>query len=231
MAQTFSQQFYKSNKWLKFRNMIISERGAKCEICGKHIVNSKSIHVHHITELTTSNINDVAITLNPDNVQVICHECHNKIHERYCKGAKKEKTNTINIVYGPPLAGKSTYVLEHMCDNDLIVDMDRLYKAISFKALYDKPEKLKYNVFAIKNLLIDNIKTRYGNFNNAWIIGGYPNKYDRERLSKELGANLIYIEADKLECYSRLDYCNDYRQNHKEMWQKYIDKWFENYIK
>ena len=35
---------------------------------------------------------------------------------------------------------------------------------------------LRYNVFCYKESIIDNIRTRYGGFRTAWIIGGYAKK-------------------------------------------------------
>lgn len=232
VAQEFSKKFYKSSEWLMLREQILLERGAICEKCGQAIIESKHIQLHHIKELTVQNIDDVMITLNPKNILVLCQTCHNMIHGRYCKGAvRKVKPKKVNIVYGPPMAGKTSLVIDYMQPGDLIVDMDRLYKAMSFMPMYNKPNQIKFNVLAVRNLLIDHIKTRYGSFTNAWIVGGYANKVDRERLAKELGAELIFVEASKEDCYYRLEYCNDYRQEHQEEWREYIDKWFEEYRK
>jgi hypothetical protein len=128
------------------------------------------------------------------------------------------------------MSGKKRYVMDNMEDGDIVVDMDRLYQAISLKPMYDKPNNLRFNVFSIRNTLIDNIKTRYGSFRTAWIIGGYADKYQREQLARDLGSELIFIEADKEDCIYRLDYCNDYREDHKEEWKGYIEKWFEEYV-
>jgi hypothetical protein len=76
---------------------------------------------------------------------------------------------------------------------------------------------------------IGNIKTRYGGFRTAWIIGGYPEKFIRDKLADDLGAELIYIESSKELCVDRLNACNDYRSEHKDEWIQYIDKWFEEY--
>ena len=225
------KQFYNSSEWQKFRLYIIAERSQEhdgqiiCEYCGKAISSSGDAEIDHIKELSIENVNDYNISLNPDNVKISCHRCHDRKHERFGTHAERN----IYIVYGPPFAGKKSYVKENMRRGDLIVDMDRIYSAISFFNLYDKPEVLKYNAFAIKNLLIDNIKTRYGKFRNAWIIGGYANKHDREHLAEDLGAKLIFINATKEECLKRLDNINDVRKYMKNEWGGYIEKWFDEY--
>lgn len=220
--------FYCSNQWKLFREGIILTRGTICQRCGKHIFESGDIQIHHTPiELTGQNYKDVNISLNPDNVELICSTCHNKEHDRWC-GAKKRHKG-IFIVYGAPLSGKKTFVKENMNRGDLVIDIDELYSAISFMDIYDKPDNLKNNVFAIKNLLIDNIKTRYGNFNSAWIIGGYPLVAERQRLELELGAETILIRCTKDECLRRLDVCRGYRQDNKTEWKRYISEWFDKF--
>lgn len=225
------KQFYKSKEWIIFRKLIILDRGPICQKCGKKIVESKHIIVHHIIELTEENVNDTSISLNPDNVIIVCFDCHNKIHERFGYGYKapKKKERGISIVFGPPCSGKTKYVIDNMTRGDIVVDMDRLYQAVTLLPLYDKPNNLKQNVTAVRNQIIDNVKTRYGRFNSAWIIGGYPDKYKREKLACDLGAELIFIQVDKEDCLYRLKYTNDYRQYHYEEWKGYIDKWFMRY--
>lgn len=216
--------FYTSKRWRDFRQVIISERKPICETCGQVIIDPKEIEVDHDPiELTVNNVNDANVALNPENVKIRCHDCHNKRHNRYGKTER-----SVYIVYGPPMAGKMIYVLGNMQRGDLIVDMDRLYTAVSLQGLYDKPDELIRNVFAIHDLLIDNIKTRYGKWRNAWVIGGYPEKYKREQLAEELGAELIYIEATKEECLERLAQDNDRKYRQPE-YEGYINKWFERY--
>ena len=39
------------------------------------------------------------------------------------------------------------------------------------------------------------VKTRYGFWENAYIIGGYPFRGDRERLQRDTGAVLVHIKS------------------------------------
>lgn len=222
------KQFYNSKEWQKCRLSLISERNPEgiihCEYCGNIISSSGEAEIDHIKELTLDNVNDSNISLNPTNLKISCKACHNKKHKRF--GTAKE--HNVYIVYGAPMAGKKTYVKENMVRGDIVVDMDRLYSAISFFDVYDKPETLKYNVFAIRKTLIDNIKTRYGKWNNAWIIGGYSNIHDRTRLADELGAELIFIDTPKEVCLKRLETCNDLR-HYQPDYKFYINKWFDEF--
>ena len=95
------QNFYASEKWQKFRAVTIVERGLKCEHCGKIVVRARELILHHIKELTPENVTDVAISLNPDNVMVVHHDCHNKIHNRFGYHGERK----VYIVFGAPLSG------------------------------------------------------------------------------------------------------------------------------
>ena len=124
------------------------------------------------------------------------------------------------LIWGSPLAGKTTYVKEHMIKGDLILDVDNIWECISLQPRYIHPDSLIKNMFAVRETLIDNIKVRKGNWLNAWIIGGFPDKYNRDKMIKDLGAEQIYIDATKEECIERvgqrpIEFIN------------YINKWWE----
>jgi len=218
------KSFYASEAWQIFRLSLINERGPKCQHCGETIARSKDIIGHHVIELTPENVGDVMISLNPDKVELVCFDCHNKTHKRY--GAKFERE--VYLVYGPPMSGKTTFVKQNFSRGDIVIDMDKLYEAVSFLPVYDKPDNLLANVMGMHNHLIDNIRTRYGKWHNAWIVGGYADKYKRERTANDLGAELIFCDVSKDECIRRLriDEEKMYRQDE---WEKYIDKWFSSY--
>lgn len=219
------KSFYNSTVWRKFRQMIIAERGSVCQGCGKIISNPIDCILHHTTELTPENYTDPFISLDSEKILILCHDCHDRIHSRF--GYKP--TCNVCIVYGPPFAGKKTYVRQSLHRGDIVVDMDMLYAAVSGLPYYDKPDSLLRNVAGLHNVLIDNIKTRYGKWESAWVIGGYADKYKRERLATDLGAELIYIKASKEECLERLAVDQD-RQYRRDEWQGYIEKWFERYV-
>lgn len=218
------QTFYASEKWIKFRLTIITERGLRCEYCGKPVLNISELTLHHKKELTPENVGDTLISLNPENVIVVHHECHNKIHGRF--GYKK--SHDVNIVFGSPMSGKKTFVKEHMQRGDIVIDMDSLYSAVSMLPSYDKPDNLFRNVIGVYDLLLDNIKTRYGKWNSAWIIGGYADKYKREKIANDLGAQLIFCDVSKEECLRRLEVDSD-RMYRKAEWREYIEKWFDTF--
>lgn len=216
--------FYASDIWINFRLSLIAERGPYCQKCGKLIANHIEIIGHHKIPLTPENVHDHTISLNPENVDLVCFVCHNEIENRF----GHHSIRGIYIVFGAPLSGKHTFVQQRVSRGDIIVDMDRLYSAMSGLPYYDKPDCLLSNVRGIHNLLIDNIKTRYGKWNSAWIIGGYADRFKRERLADDLGAELIFCNVSQEECLRRLEADVD-RRYRKDEWRGYIEEWFERY--
>ena len=210
--------FYKSKEWLSLLEQLKLERvnangEVICEHCGLPIVKKYDCIGHHKIELTDANVNDYNISLNPLNIMLIHHKCHNKIHERF-DGFKQK----VYIVYGSPCSGKSTWVNNVAYNDDLILDIDSIWEAICKTDRYHKPNRLKSNVFGIRDTLLDMIKTRRGMWRNAYVIGTYPLASDRERLSKLLGAELIFIDEDKDTCLKRC--LND-------EWKSYVNEWFD----
>ncbi|MFS1511875.1 hypothetical protein VQL36_05485 [Chengkuizengella sp. SCS-71B] len=218
------KRFYNSDKWVTFRLGLINERGNTCSRCNQIIAKSKDLIGHHKVELIPENVHDHNISLNPELVDLVCFDCHNLVHHRF--GYKAEKK--VYLVYGPPLSGKTTFVKERAIRGDLVVDMDMLYSAVSMQPFFDKPDNLLMNVRGIYNQLLDNIKVRHGKWHNAWIIGGYADKYKREKVVNDLGAEPIFLDVSKEECLQRLA-VDEERQYRQDEWQGYIENWFDYY--
>ncbi len=216
--------FYKSDAWVRLRLYLIASRGNRCSECGEIIARPIEIIGHHVTELTPENVGDHSISLNPELIRLVCFDCHQKLHSRF----GYEPARNVFVVYGPPFAGKKTYVREHMHRGDMVVDMDRLYAAVSMLPCYDKPDNLFTNVIGLYNMLIDNIRTRFGKWNSAWVTGGLADKFKRERLADDLGAELIFCDVSMEECLRRLE-MDEYQKYRKDEYKRYIERWFEQY--
>lgn len=210
-------QFYKSKEWENLRLQLMQERTNErgellCEYCGQPINKKYDCIGHHVIELTEENVNDFNISLNKDNIRLIHFRCHNLIHKRF-EGFRQE----VYLVYGAPCSGKTTWVNEVANDDDLILDIDKLWEAVCKSDREHKPNRLKANVFGLRDCLLEQIKTRTGKWRNAYVIGTYPLRTDRDRLCGLLNAKPVYIEADEAECIERAP---------TEEWKQFVREWF-----
>lgn len=218
--------FYQSKVWVKFYTALRLERtdtdgNLICWYCGKPIVNKYDAIAHHTKFLTEQNVNDFAVSLNPELIQFVHHRCHNRIHNKF--GFQKQE---VFLVYGSPLAGKSTFVRDVSCIGDLVLDMDQIWKNITGGLQYKKPPCLNAVAFGMRDYLMDCIRIRKGKWQNAYIVGGYPLVSERERLCRQMGAREIYIDSSKAECLQRLELDPD---RDKKEWAGYIETWWERY--
>jgi len=72
--------FYKSPSWLAARELKIVSVYGICERCGQI-----GIEVHHKDRLSIENVSDSSVSLNQDNLELLCRDCHNKEHKRFSK--------------------------------------------------------------------------------------------------------------------------------------------------
>lgn len=222
-------EFYTSKEWQEFRVVLIAERTKSDgfvydEVTGKPIIKANDIILHHKIELTLENVNDVNITLNPDNIQIVSFTTHNAIHNRFGSW-----TRHIYLVYGSPLAGKKTFVQERAGIHDLIIDTDKIYACISNNPFYIKSGRLYDCKQYVEKAMLECVKNRIGKWVNAFIIGSTPYafKAQRERFCVEYGAEEIFIDCDKETALLRLASAQDGRDAVE--WGKYIDTWFQRY--
>ena len=193
--------FYCRKDYLDLAQACKIKSGGVCAKCGG-VFDISELRPHHKVELTLDNIDDVNVTLNPDNIEVLCHDCHNAVHKRfgYAVGAKH-----VYLVYGSPCAGKTTYVNSVATRNDLIVDLDKIHRAICICGLYDKPDATKRVAFNVRDYLLDEVRTATPRrkWQDAYIIGTYPDRIDRDVFVQDYGAELVHIDTSKEECIKR----------------------------
>ena len=204
--------FYTSKAWRDLSYMLKVQRGGKDERTGEVIEDYSQLIGHHKVELTEDNVDDAMISLNPANIEIISIHTHNIEHHRDWTHKSR-----VYLVYGAPLSGKTAYVQQVSREGDLILDINNIWTALT----NGRSNRCKYNVFAVRDLIYDQIKTRYGQWYDAYVIGTYADRYARERAAKELNAELIYIEATKEECINRAAGNEDYIG--------YINKWYDTY--
>lgn len=97
-----AKKFYNSTAWRKCRTSYIN---SLVDVHCEHCQFNHGYIVDHIEEININNITDPMITLNHDNLQYLCLDCHNK----KTFGKPKEKIRagfSFNglgkLVYSPP---------------------------------------------------------------------------------------------------------------------------------
>lgn len=223
-------QFYNSDEWRATRAKIINDRSDEygivhCEYSGDPLNNSYDIIAHHKTPLTMDNVNDFSVSLNPSNIMLVSHKAHNEIHKRFGHSAGRK----VYYVYGAPCSGKTTFVNSVKGNSDIVCDIDSIWQCITGGARYDKPNALKTNVFEVQRCILDMIKKRVGNWERAYIIDGGAAKTPRNNRINDLGAEPIFINTNKETCLQRLATDKNRTQAQRTEWQKYINKWFDDF--
>lgn len=238
MSKAYAKPFYRSKEWKKCREAYYNSQSGICELCGK-----PGDEVHHKTFITPANIHDSNITLNWDNLQLLCKSCHFAIHDMsYVLHRSKKNRNrgianglefnadgelverkNVFIVWGSPASGKNKYVAEKKGKYDMVIDLDLIISALSGGNGEWSEDMFKY-ALDVRDCLYKLIAERKHYFDAAWIIATLPEKQKREDLCGLLRAELIHIDTPKAKCieYARKD---ELRPN-KDLQYRNIDKYF-----
>ncbi|QDW86494.1 HNH endonuclease [Staphylococcus hominis] len=240
MAKKWAKKFYNTKQWRATRNAYFHSQNGICELCGK-----PGEEVHHKIYLTSENIDDPNITLDWDNLQLLCKACHFAIHEKAFEIARynrnkspvidgklefdsngniKPKKN-IYIVWGSPASGKTTYVKENKDKHDLVMDLDYLMRALYISDTRPQIEDAYPFARDMRDYFYEMVKERKYHFNAVWIIAGLPFKKTREELANKMNAELIYIESTRESSIEKAKK-DDSRLN-KEHQFKLINKYFD----
>lgn len=71
----YAKDFYTGKPWKKISRLYMARQHYVCERCG-----GIGTICHHKKYITPWNINNPAVTLSMDNLECLCHECHNQEH-------------------------------------------------------------------------------------------------------------------------------------------------------
>lgn len=81
MAREFARAFYNSEQWHECRESYARSKNYLCERCMERGIYRVGEIVHHKIHLTPENINDPEVTLNWENLQLLCRDHHAEAHK------------------------------------------------------------------------------------------------------------------------------------------------------
>lgn len=85
MHDQIANGFYRSRQWQKCRAAFVEAKGGLCERCLARGLVVPGVQVHHKIRITKDNLDNPAVTLNWDNLELLCAACHEAEHQRTVK--------------------------------------------------------------------------------------------------------------------------------------------------
>ena len=81
------EAFYVGWTWRKCRKAFAKSKGNLCERCLRRGIieagsKNRPLEVHHKIQLTAENVTDPKVSLNWDNLELLCKTCHDQEKER-----------------------------------------------------------------------------------------------------------------------------------------------------
>lgn len=78
--QEYAERFYKSKQWQACRLAYMKSVGGLCEECLKHGRYNAGVIVHHKVHITPENVTCPEVTMNFQNLELLCRDCHAAQH-------------------------------------------------------------------------------------------------------------------------------------------------------
>lgn len=95
--QQWAETFYKSKRWQQCRQAYYKKAQGLCECCLSKGILSPGVIVHHKIHLTEKNITDPNISLNFNNLELLCRDCHATKHANKSKRYKADKNGNVTL--------------------------------------------------------------------------------------------------------------------------------------
>ncbi len=126
----------------------------------------------------------------------------------------------INIIVGPPCAGKSTYIEANSNDGEVLVDFDKIAFALGARESHGADGSIRTIALQCRYTAINTIKSGIGS--NAWIIHTNPSKtFIDDYISA--GAKFTIIDPGERTCKERAD-----ADGRPDGTIEAIEKWYEH---
>jgi HK97 family phage prohead protease len=124
---------------------------------------------------------------------------------------------SINVVVGPPCAGKSTYVKDHAQSGEVVVDYDLIAKALGSKEAHQSTGSVREVALSARMSAISRINR--GIDDDAWIIHTNPND-NMVSEYKKVGAHFILVDPGMDVCLARSKQRNESTESAIRAWYR-----------
>lgn len=129
------------------------------------------------------------------NLRPACKTCNSRRGNRVLSGYGA----TITVVIGPPTAGKSTYVRDRAQLGDVVIDLDRIARALMPEAVetpsHTYPDHVRHVAIGARKAAIDRA-TRLVNGAHVWLIHANPAPADLD-LYRFLRYELVVLDPGR----------------------------------
>lgn len=119
-------------------------------------------------------------------------------HEKFCPRHIPKRT----IICGPPGSGKTSYVRKHAKLGDIVWDFDVIVAALTGLPLHQRTEDCVRLVLAMRAAFISYV-VRQPPARSIWMI--VTGRQDADRIARQLGAEVVELNAEAEELTRRLE--------------------------
>lgn len=228
-----SKKTYDSVAWKQLRKIVLSEEpfcqctDALCKAVTEHPNQEDGPcgriagEVDHIIPMRLG-----GQPLARSNAQSLCHDCHVRKtrKEDGWNGGKEGKR--VFVIYGPPGAGKSTFVENNAKKGALILDFDKLVSSITNIPTHRKPEHLLKFAWEARDAILNQLDKTEDPI-TAWIIDSGFKRSKIDEYIARYGAKVFVLETPELVCIQRVD--ADLNRDMSTDWQGLIRLWWSTY--
>lgn len=95
VLKPYAESFYKSKAWQDCRNAFAKSKQGLCERCREKGKLKPGEIVHHKIHLTPFNIGDPTVTLDWNNLELVCRDCHAEEHQKKTKRYKVDEAGRV----------------------------------------------------------------------------------------------------------------------------------------
>lgn len=201
-------RFYTTSRWRKVRAFVLERDQGRCQIRGTNCTH-QATEVDHIISRSQG-----GAALDPRNLRASCKECNNQRVDRGRREAWRTAPTRITLVWGPPAAGKSTYVQHHAQPGDIIVDFDLIAQSLGSPDTHNHPPAIIKATIKARNTLIENLRRGQLNTPQAWIVSSNRN------------APTIYPHHTEVLIDPGPTTTHQQATNRPPNWHQLIDQWY-----